>query len=181
MLNESSFCIRRNTSREETTSWRESIQLASCPSSPASKTASGTIAAGSLSAASPKETGRRCASRAMSSPSAIFTYARRLRATYAPPRRHRHLEPRCSDRAARGRNRRVRLTARLREPYAGSVITLLIVRRPDRVRAKTIDANSPPQREFESGRDGSLVLDKAEINNSFVRDHYDSPCLKCAI
>lgn len=30
------------------------------------------------------ETEQRCASRATSSPSAIFTYARQLRATYAP-------------------------------------------------------------------------------------------------
>ena len=45
----------------------------------------------------------------MSSPSTTFTYARRLRATYA---------------------------VRLRKPYARSVITLLIKHRPDRVRPK---------------------------------------------
>ena len=45
---------------------------------------SGTISAGSPSAAFPMGTEQRCASRATSSPSTTFTYARRLRATCAP-------------------------------------------------------------------------------------------------
>lgn len=95
-----------------TSAWRESIPPPSCPSSLDSKTASGTISAGSPSATSLRETEQRCASRATSSPSTIFTYARRLR-RHTPPRRCRHLEPRRSDRAARGRDRRVRLTTRM--------------------------------------------------------------------
>lgn len=161
MLNENSFCIRRSTSREETISWRESIQPASCPPSPASKTASGTIAADSLSAASPREAGRRCALRTMSSPSTIFTYARRLRATYAPTSPSTSRISTSQSSCSRARPSSSPDAVRLRKPYAESIITLLMKHRPDRVRAKT-DGNgrrsSPKLVRFKCPQSGSPPL-----------------------